>query len=161
MLNTEGFTPEGIERKATCQNLFRKLLFLTEYEPLTKQGGGAAVSADLRKVRVCLWGGADGKVCPSVCDTRNGRCTTQAAANTSIHASPQGASLSHDPAQPAQIFGATDEDQNNLRIVSLFDVDLEKAFGKQVRPVLRCCMAAATGWHMPRLWVRGALLLCA
>jgi hypothetical protein len=29
MLNTEGMTPEGIERKATCQNLFRKLLFLT------------------------------------------------------------------------------------------------------------------------------------
>jgi hypothetical protein len=29
MLNTEGMTPDGIERKATCQNLFRKLLFLT------------------------------------------------------------------------------------------------------------------------------------
>eukprot|EP00200_Dunaliella_tertiolecta_P002489 CAMPEP_0202346298 /NCGR_PEP_ID=MMETSP1126-20121109/5147_1 /ASSEMBLY_ACC=CAM_ASM_000457 /TAXON_ID=3047 /ORGANISM="Dunaliella tertiolecta, Strain CCMP1320" /LENGTH=394 /DNA_ID=CAMNT_0048937683 /DNA_START=1327 /DNA_END=2511 /DNA_ORIENTATION=- len=78
MLNTEGMTPEGIERKATCQNLFRKLLFLTEYEPLVKQTGGAAVSADLRK-----------------------------------------------------IFGATDEDVERLRIVSLFDVDLEKAFGMQ------------------------------
>ena len=31
-----------------------------------------------------------------------------------------------------QIFGATDEDVDRLRIVSLFDVDLEKAFGMQV-----------------------------
>lgn len=51
MLNTEGMTPQGIERKATCQNLFRKLLYLTEYEPLVRRAGGAEVATDLRKVR--------------------------------------------------------------------------------------------------------------
>lgn len=50
MVNTEGFTTAGIERKATCRNLFRKLLFLTEHDPLLKQGTDATLLVDLRKV---------------------------------------------------------------------------------------------------------------
>ena len=46
------------------QNLFRKILFLTEYEPLVKQQGGAQVSADVRKVSAaCVWGGGEMGFC--------------------------------------------------------------------------------------------------
>lgn len=51
MLNTEGMTPEGVERKATCSALFSKLLYLTEHEPLIAQGSDAFAVADLRTVR--------------------------------------------------------------------------------------------------------------
>jgi len=77
MVNTEGMTAAGIERKATCRNLFRKLLYLTETDKLVKQGGEEAARVDLRK-----------------------------------------------------IFGATNEDIEKLRIVSLYDVDLEKLFAQ-------------------------------
>lgn len=73
MMNTEGMTSEGVERKATCRNLFSKMLFLTEHEPLLDQTGEAVKTVDLRK-----------------------------------------------------IFGATEEDIDKLRIVSLYDVDLAK-----------------------------------
>eukprot|EP00878_Enallax_costatus_P021999 GHUV01023321.1.p1 GENE.GHUV01023321.1~~GHUV01023321.1.p1 ORF type:complete len:134 (+),score=37.91 GHUV01023321.1:126-527(+) len=72
MLNTDGMTAEGIERKATCRALFSKLLYLTEYEPLVAQGSEAFKTTDLR-----------------------------------------------------MIFGATDEDMEKLRIVSLYDIDIE------------------------------------
>jgi hypothetical protein len=51
MLNAEGFTAEGLERKATCTALFKKMLYLTECEALLDQGSEAASSVDLRKVR--------------------------------------------------------------------------------------------------------------
>lgn len=56
MLNTDGMTAEGLERKATCRALFSKLLYLTEYEPLVAQGSEAFKTTDLRMVRVgaCL-----------------------------------------------------------------------------------------------------------
>eukprot|EP00775_Hariotina_reticulata_P006447 gene6447-6676_t len=73
MLNVDGMTAEGLERKATCQALFRKLLYLTEHEPLVAAGSEAFRATDLRLV-----------------------------------------------------FGATDEDVARLRIVSLFDVDIDK-----------------------------------
>jgi hypothetical protein len=51
MLNIDGMTAEGVERKATCQALFRKLLYLTEHEPLVAAGSEAFVTTDLRLVR--------------------------------------------------------------------------------------------------------------
>jgi len=50
MLNTEGMTNEGIERKATCQALVRKLLYLTEYQPLVAEGSEAFKTTDLRMI---------------------------------------------------------------------------------------------------------------
>jgi len=79
MLNTEGMTAAGIERKASCQALFRKMLYLTEYEPLLAPGSDAAAKVDLR-----------------------------------------------------EIFGATEEDLDGLRIVSLHSIDLEAAFSQVV-----------------------------
>lgn len=73
MLNTDGMTAEGLERKATCRALFSKLLYLTEHEPLVAPGSDAFNQTDLRT-----------------------------------------------------IFGATDEDVSKLRIVSLYEMDLEK-----------------------------------
>ncbi len=49
MLNTEGMTEQGVQRKATCQALFRKLLYLTEHEPLVRADSAAAAMTDLRK----------------------------------------------------------------------------------------------------------------
>jgi hypothetical protein len=54
MLNVDGFTAEGVERKATCRALFSKLLYLTEHEPLVAQGSEAFKTTDLRMVRACL-----------------------------------------------------------------------------------------------------------
>jgi len=79
MVNTDGFTAAGVERKATCRNLFRKLLYLTEHDPLLRQGTDAALLVDLHK-----------------------------------------------------IMGVTEDDMEGLRIVSLYDVDLEKAFNMPV-----------------------------
>lgn len=45
MLNTEGMSAGGVERKATCQNLFRKLLYLTEFPMLLDQGADPRVHA--------------------------------------------------------------------------------------------------------------------
>jgi hypothetical protein len=56
MLNVDGFTAEGVERKATCRALFSKLLYLTEHEPLVAQGSEAFKTTDLRMVRVCCCG---------------------------------------------------------------------------------------------------------
>ncbi|KAF8069554.1 PTRH2 [Scenedesmus sp. PABB004] len=50
MLNVDGMTPEGVERKATCRALFAKLLYLTEHEPLVAQGSDAFAVTDLRTV---------------------------------------------------------------------------------------------------------------
>jgi hypothetical protein len=50
MLNTEGFTVQGLERKATCKALFQKILYLSEYEALVKQGSEAAGKINLRTV---------------------------------------------------------------------------------------------------------------
>jgi len=73
MLNTEGMTSAGIERKATCQALFSKLLYLTEHESLLNPESESAKDVSLQ-----------------------------------------------------EIFGATEEDQSKLRIISLEEVDLEK-----------------------------------
>jgi hypothetical protein len=51
LLNTEGMTSEGVERKATCQALVKKLLYLTEYQPLVAEGSEAFKTTDLRMVR--------------------------------------------------------------------------------------------------------------
>ena len=56
MLNTEGMTAEGVERKATCQALVSKLLYLTEYQPLVSQGSEAFKATDLRMVSPCFSG---------------------------------------------------------------------------------------------------------
>lgn len=50
VMNTEGMTAAGVERKATCQALFRKLLFLTEQEALVRQGSLAAERINLGKI---------------------------------------------------------------------------------------------------------------
>lgn len=57
MLNTEGMSAAGLQRKATCQALFSKMLYLTEHEPLVAQGSDAFQATDLRTVRgLCmLW----------------------------------------------------------------------------------------------------------
>ncbi|KAL6759739.1 hypothetical protein V8C86DRAFT_2568137 [Haematococcus lacustris] len=77
MLNTDGMSSGGVERKAACTALFRKLLYLTEHDPLLQQGSPAATSVDLKRV-----------------------------------------------------FGALEEDVVRLRITSLYDIDLERAFGQ-------------------------------
>lgn len=69
MLNTEGFTTVGLERRTACKALFQKLLYLSECERLVAQGSEAAKGIDLRT-----------------------------------------------------IFGATEEDLEKTRLVSLFDV---------------------------------------
>ena len=51
MLNTEGFSATGLERKATCKALFQKVLFLSECEALVKPGTEAASKVNLRTVR--------------------------------------------------------------------------------------------------------------
>eukprot|EP00210_Caulerpa_lentillifera_P001951 g1872.t1 len=73
MLNTAGMTSAGVERKATCQALFSKILYLTEHEAMLTPESEAAKIVDLK-----------------------------------------------------EIFGATDEDESKLRIVSLEEVDLDK-----------------------------------
>ncbi|KAG2428421.1 hypothetical protein HXX76_011541 [Chlamydomonas incerta] len=54
MLNTEGLTLAGAQRKATCMALFRKVLFLAEYDRLVGRGaeaeGGAGNVADIGKI---------------------------------------------------------------------------------------------------------------
>lgn len=50
MLNTEGFSASGLERKATCKSLFQKMQYLTEHEPLIKPGTEAAGKVNLRTV---------------------------------------------------------------------------------------------------------------
>ncbi|GMH34080.1 hypothetical protein BSKO_01914 [Bryopsis sp. KO-2023] len=50
MLNTQGLTGSGIERKATCKALFSKLLYLINYEPLLNPESEGYNSADLRKI---------------------------------------------------------------------------------------------------------------
>lgn len=72
MMNAEGMTAAGLERKATCRALFQKLLYLTESEAMLAQGSEAAESVDLR-----------------------------------------------------QIFGATDDDVDKVRLVSLYDLDMD------------------------------------
>ena len=52
MLNTEGFSATGLERKATCKALFQKVLYLAEHEALVKAGSEAANKVNLRTVRV-------------------------------------------------------------------------------------------------------------
>ena len=51
MLNTDGMTAGGVERKATVMNLSSKLLYLAECERLISQDSEAAKKMDLRKVR--------------------------------------------------------------------------------------------------------------
>ena len=51
MLNTEGFSATGLERKATCKALFQKVLYLAEHEALVKAGSEAANKVNLRTVR--------------------------------------------------------------------------------------------------------------
>lgn len=51
MLSTEGMSPAGLQRKATCQALFSKMLYLTEHEALVAQGSDAFKTTDLRMVR--------------------------------------------------------------------------------------------------------------
>ncbi|KAG2451022.1 hypothetical protein HYH02_004292 [Chlamydomonas schloesseri] len=54
MLNTEGLTLAGAQRKATCMALFRKVLYLAECERLVGRGaeseGGAGNVADIGKI---------------------------------------------------------------------------------------------------------------
>ena len=76
MLETEGMTKAGIERKATARSLFSKLQYLTEVEDL--MGAEAAATVDLR-----------------------------------------------------DIFGATEEDAARLRIVSLYNIDLDNALNAE------------------------------
>lgn len=50
MLTTEGMSAGGLQRKATCQALFSKMLYLTEHEPLVAQDSEAFRVTDLRNV---------------------------------------------------------------------------------------------------------------
>ncbi|GBF89464.1 hypothetical protein Rsub_02036 [Raphidocelis subcapitata] len=50
MLSTEGMSASGLQRKATCQALFSKMLYLTEHEPLVAQGSEAFKTTDLRLI---------------------------------------------------------------------------------------------------------------
>lgn len=77
MLNTQGMTSAGVERKATARALFSKLLYLAEYEQLIPPFSAAAEKASMREA-----------------------------------------------------FGATEDDVNRLRIVSLQDIDLDKLEGQ-------------------------------
>eukprot|EP00803_Ostreobium_quekettii_P003706 evm.model.scf_4588.1 EVM.evm.TU.scf_4588.1 scf_4588:492-2081(+) len=72
MLNTEGMSTQGIERKAAGRALFSKMLYLTECPQLLDTDSKAARAADLR-----------------------------------------------------EIFGATEQDVNKLRIESLEEVDVD------------------------------------
>lgn len=82
MLNTEGMTLEGVQRKSTCKNLLRKLLYLTENAMLLPQAASAT--------------GSSSEADTTVVDLR-------------------------------KIFGATEADLSDLRIVNLAleEVDLE------------------------------------
>lgn len=51
MLNTEGFTQEGLSRKAACKALCQKILYLAEHEPLVSKDSEAAELINLRTVR--------------------------------------------------------------------------------------------------------------
>ncbi|CAL5220883.1 g2973 [Coccomyxa viridis] len=77
MLETEGMTKAGIERKATCRALFSKLLYLAESDKILAQDSAVA-----EKLRL------------------------------------------------PDIFGATEDDTNSLRIVSLYEVDLDNLEGQ-------------------------------
>lgn len=50
MLNTEGFSTSGLERKATVKALSQKVLFLVECEALVTPGSDAASKVDLRTI---------------------------------------------------------------------------------------------------------------
>ncbi|KIZ03552.1 hypothetical protein MNEG_4405 [Monoraphidium neglectum] len=73
ILSTEGMSASGLQRKATCQALFSKMLYLTEHDPLVAHDSDAFKTTDLRL-----------------------------------------------------ILGATDEDTDRLRIVSLVELDAER-----------------------------------
>ncbi|MEW5317099.1 MAG: hypothetical protein WDW38_008427 [Sanguina aurantia] len=90
MLNTEGMTLEGVQRKSTCKNLLRKLLYLTESATLLPQRDAAAGSSEAEA---------------AVVDLR-------------------------------KIFGATEQDLSDLRIVNLAleEVDLESAMDLPAAP---------------------------
>lgn len=77
MLNTQGMTSAGVERKATARALFSKLLYLAEYEQLIPPFSPAAEKASMREV-----------------------------------------------------FGATEDDVNRLRIVSLQEINFDKLEGQ-------------------------------
>ncbi len=94
-----GLTKQGLERKATVNALFSKLLYLVECERLFGPGTSAARdSVDLPKA--CRR--------PDKCQLISG-C----------------ASCKRTPALLCQIFEATEEDVEELRIVSLYDVNVD------------------------------------
>eukprot|EP00983_Pelagomonas_calceolata_P123416 1161001-Pelagomonas_calceolata.AAC.14 len=106
-----------------------------EYEPLVKQTGGAAVSADLRKIPIKLV-----MMMTKYQDLCEESLLLYLAYAQTWNVTYAGCIKVQDTSvlkprahiSSGLIFGATDEDVERLRIVSLFDVDLEKAFGMQV-----------------------------
>lgn len=132
MLNLEGFTAEGLERKATCTALFKKMLYLTESEALLAQDSEAAASVDLRKV------GSAGRglrllLCLQLllrvlllCLLLTPLLHLQLAspAHTTSPATLLTSPLLLPPC--LQVFGATDEDMDKVRIVSLVELDMDK-----------------------------------
>ena len=149
----QGMTPTGIERKATCQALFAKMLYLTECEALIAQESEAFKAADLRQVGVR----GSCRQLPASCSPAAGRVTGLHACGvivwgragcggrgvrlTSLAGRLRTAPPLHlhrsnlrlrpwRPLRPApalpQVFGATEEDLVKLRISSLVDVDVER-----------------------------------
>lgn len=101
MLNTEGMTLEGVQRKSTCKNLLRKLLYLTENAMLLPQQTAPVT-------------GSSSEADATVVDLR-------------------------------KIFGATEADLSDLRIVNLAleEVDLESVMDLPSAPDAAAAAAAA------------------
>ncbi|KAL3140587.1 hypothetical protein ABBQ32_005160 [Trebouxia sp. C0010 RCD-2024] len=101
MLDVKGMTKAGIERKATCQALFAKLLYLA---------GNVFLRTEVKPSHNLLtfesvWG--------TECDSLL----------------PQDSELAQKTNVP-DVFGATQEDTDGLRIVSLEEMDLDMLEGQ-------------------------------
>jgi hypothetical protein len=134
MLSTEGMSAAGLQRKATCQALFSKMLYLTEHGPLVAHGSEAFRTTDLRTVRaVCGWVGGAVALCwgaagPLVFGVGVWR-RSSAVSRSGVSATSSSKVLTTNPPNaphPSQIFGATDEDAERMRIVSLVELDAER-----------------------------------
>jgi hypothetical protein len=141
MLDTSGMSAAGIERKATSRALYSKVQYLTQCEALLgleAAAKGAWVGgrrcgegkAQQRTSKQCATGFQQVKM--SSMPPTNYKLTSPFVLPslphhfTHTHLPPPHPTANPTTVDLRDIFGATEEDAARLRIVSLYDVDLDK-----------------------------------
>ena len=115
----QGMTKAGIERKATCRALFSKLLYLADSEDLApsldpimrRKLVQARVDVSHRSIFACVPAQGRRSLCSAIL-ARHGSARVCVLLIMVV-------------LLPQDVFGATDSDVDQLRIVSLYDVDLD------------------------------------